>query len=167
LGYDYFVDDDAFRRFDLYDLEHGGKYVDKVTGKDLFAISFFEYRKPNAKNANHRFWQMYFQGLEIPRNAPGYIREAGELLRFTKLTNKERKMYVECEKRKADMDAYISTAWNDGREQERAKTLHSAAVLLRATGNWSFVFQACPDMTADEKNRVDEMAKTLSLDIAT
>jgi hypothetical protein len=175
IGYNYFPDDYAFHKFDLYDIDHKIKFADKKTGKDLFAISCFEYKKPCVEIANHRYWQMYFQGMDIPKEAPSYIKRAEQLLDLAKLSEKERKMYAECEKRKADIDAYISTAWSDGeasgvelgRAQEREKTLHSAAVLLRATGNWAFVFQACPDMTADEKDKIEEMAKALSLNAAT
>jgi hypothetical protein len=169
LGYDYFTGDDAFRRFDLYDLEHAAKYVDKVTGKDLFAISFFEYNKPNVKNANHRYWQMYFQGLSIPKEAPNYIKKAERLLDFVNLSEKERKMYAECEKRKADMDAYLSTARNEGeargimlgeargRSSERVRIAYA---LMKELGlPLSSVLTVMPDATESELIEIRAMSE--------
>ncbi|MDR0219786.1 MAG: Rpn family recombination-promoting nuclease/putative transposase [Lachnospiraceae bacterium] len=169
IGYNYFPDDYAFHKFDLYDIDHKIKFTDKKTGKDLFAISCFEYKKPCVEIANHRYWQMYFQGLDVPNEAPSYIKRAEQLLDLAKLSEKERKMYAECEKRKADMDAYISTAWSDGeasgvelgKAQERTKTLCSAAVLLRKTDSWEMVKSVFPDITEDEIKQVTKNAKLL------
>jgi predicted transposase/invertase (TIGR01784 family) len=114
LDHVYYTDSDAIHRFDMYDRKHGLAYTDGVTGEKLIEMAFFELAKPNVENENQRYWQAYFKGLPIPKEAPGYIHEAAQLLDRANLSKEEYDMYVLSDERQADVDAALMLSHTRG-----------------------------------------------------
>jgi predicted transposase/invertase (TIGR01784 family) len=166
LAYNHFKEDsDALHKFELYDRKHGIILTDEKTGKELFAVTFFESGKLAVENENQKYWQMYFNGQPVPEEAPEYIKEAAKLLDIANLNEEEREMYESCEQRTADNDAYICTAWNDGeavgeargRSSERIKI---ACALMKKLGlPLSSVLTVMPDATESELSEIRKMSE--------
>jgi hypothetical protein len=77
------------------------------------------------------------------------------------LSERELKMYAECEKRKADIDAYISTAWNEGEARGRSsERVRIAYALMKELGlPLSSVLMVMPDATESELIEIRAMSE--------
>jgi predicted transposase/invertase (TIGR01784 family) len=116
LGFSLYPDEDALRVFELYDpIRH------KKMKKDLLRLGYFEYNKKNFETENQRFWAEYFSDTHIPDNAPGYIKKAVSTVERVNMKEDERKMIDLLEKARADHDAEIDYAKNEGREEGMEK----------------------------------------------
>ena len=121
LDYTHFHDDDSLRIFELYDPKRNKRPI-----KELLKIGYFELTKNNIETANQRHWHDYFKTGEANADAPDYIKKASSLIEVVNLGEEERKVVNVLEKAQAIVDAEYSSAFFDGKAEERiiiAKTM--------------------------------------------
>ncbi len=116
LAYSHFSDEDALRIFGLYDRKR-----EKAYSKELIQIAFFEFNKPHIETDNQKHWRDFFVEGKVSASAPEYIRHACQVIDFANLKEDERMLAAVYEKAEADYDAYISTAYLDGKDAGKAE----------------------------------------------
>ena len=85
--------------------------------QDDDALRIFELSKNNIETTNQRYWRDYFLTGEAHPDAPEYIKKASHIIEYENLSEEEKNMSAILEKARADHDAWISSAYNDGIEK--------------------------------------------------
>ena len=104
-------DDAAVKCFELFDPDLGIRM-----DKEYVKIVYFELERTTGfRNPRQALWQKFFMGLELPGDAPDYIKKAERVIDFSNLEKEEREVQSALEKYVADQEAYIRTARDEGK----------------------------------------------------
>jgi len=119
----YFKQSGCVKRFAFFD-EYSGKPMEE----QYIKIACLELRKESGYyNKHQEYWGKYFNGNEIPKESPDYIKKAEQIIEKSNLGKEELEMLTLTEKYEADQHALISTAINKGKK-ELAEELIKAGV---------------------------------------
>ena len=124
------ADDDPLRAFSLYDREHEGFYGGGAASQmlgGLLSLTFLELEKPR-ENVDERvgFLMDFFNGKDLPYEAPDYLKEALKLVDEQGLTREEIEMIDTYELAEEDRKGQIAYARRQGRTEERESVAKAA-----------------------------------------
>jgi predicted transposase/invertase (TIGR01784 family) len=104
---DVFVDEHAVHLYELYDRKHGllfGENSRQAGSPNPVTITFWELGKNlESSSADMLQWLKLFNGEELDKDAPGYIKQAAHMIAYDNLTREEQEVID----------------WADIREQDR------------------------------------------------
>jgi predicted transposase/invertase (TIGR01784 family) len=114
LGYNHFKGDKAFHYFRLYD-----KKNEEALDSESVEVCYFELKKQNTDTERQRNWQEYFLTGVVPDDAPDYLKDAAEMLKYMNLDTEERKVVDLTEKALATWEYDLDSARYEGEEKGR------------------------------------------------
>jgi predicted transposase/invertase (TIGR01784 family) len=113
-------DSDALRTYVLYDKTHEQVYYEKPLGP--LSLTFFELgKKPRQGQRHLAYWQMVFQGQDLPNDVPAYFTEAQAVVDRTNLTKEELVMIAEKEKAALDLASWLGYERREGFKEGEAR----------------------------------------------
>lgn len=99
---------DYCRELDIY-------HTSNAAGKELKLTVYFQL--PATKNCRNKilyYWGLLFYTGSVPADAPDYLHEAASFIASQNMTEEERKVFIDAEKRREIRKDERVTAWEEG-----------------------------------------------------
>jgi predicted transposase YdaD len=132
-------------------------------------VCYFELKKPNTDTERQRHWQEYFRTSVAPDNAPDYLKDAEEMLKYMNLDTKEREVVDFTEKALATWEYELSSAYYEGEEKGRLEGEESGLIKGRLEGEESGLIKGRLETARNalsEGASVSFVSKITGLDVA-